>query len=166
MSTSVTFDDSGLIRLRSSLAELRQLKLRIGYQEPGGAERYDSGVTVAKLAAVVEFGIPDDGLPERSFIRSTLKERELQIASRFEVELAKVVALDSTPVEAYSAVGSYVVGLIRHKLETASSWAAPLDDETAAAKGHPRVLDDTGKLAKNLSWRVSIGRTTLAEGST
>jgi hypothetical protein len=163
MSSTVVWQDMGLERLNKNLLELKKLKVRVGYQEPEGKIKYSSGITVARLAAVIEFG--SDETPARSFIRSTIHESRAAIGRVQREQVQRVITGERTPVEAMSAIGSFVVGLSRRKLDTASGWAAPLKAETAEAKGSPKVLEETGLLNRSLSWRVSSGRTEFARGS-
>ena len=142
---------------------LKKMKVKVGYQKPEGAVKYGSGIKVAKLAAVMEFG--DDQTPGRSYIRSTIEEKSAEIAAVEQREIGMVLAGKRTPTEAMSAIGSFVVGLIRTKLLTASAWAAPLADETVEAKGDATPLQETGLLAQALSWRVTLGKTELARGN-
>lgn len=161
---TVTFHDAGLNKLQRDLAELKKLKLRVGYQPPEGRQRYESGITVAKLAAVHEFG--GDDTPGRSFIRSTIKERQREIGAVQEQVIAEVVRGRMTPVQAMAKIGSFVVGLIRKKLESAAGWAAPLDVETVERKGFATPLQETTLLAQSLSWRVmKAGAGEVARGN-
>ena len=153
MSATVTYQDSGLTKLQADLQELRKLKLKIGYQSPDGRQRYDSDITVAKLAAVVEFGGEDT--PGRSFIRSTIREREKQIGAAQQRLVADVVQGNIEPLDMMKSLGSLIVGMIRHKLDTAPSWAAPLDPATIEGKGSSKPLEDTRMLIESLSWRVT-----------
>jgi len=190
VSATVTYHDTGLQKLNEELAELRRMRVKIGYQPPEGRTRYGSGITVAKLAAVHEFGGSivggrhgggvfhtsrgrrkkrhkwgGTGMPARSFIRSTIEEKGAQIAACQEREIAKVIEGKATPVQALSRIGSFVVGLIRAKLEGAAGWAAPLQPATVAAKGHAKPLEETDLLSLSLSWQVSKGRQVLARGN-
>jgi len=166
VTVTVTSETSGLDRLTRDLQQIKKLKLRVGYQDEGGkAIHPDSEVTVAKIAAVMEFGEGDD-TPARSFIRSTISERAKEIGAEYERQLSLVVTGERPPVQAVAAVGKLVVDLIRRKIKTAGSWAAPLDKDTIRQKGGKTTpLDVSGTLADNLSYRVSIGRETLARGS-
>lgn len=167
MSAAVKIEDAGARRLFDDLAQLRKLKLRVGYQEPEGKLRYSTGITVAKLAAVHEFGAEGsaDNIPARSYIRSTIHENQTAIARRYEELAAAMVLGRITPLEVQSHLGSYVVGLIRKKIESAAAWASELDPATVERKGSTTPLDETGLLSRSLSWRVSTGRQEMARGS-
>lgn len=164
MGLQVIRDDTA--KLDERIAELKALKLSVGYtRQSGGREIHpDSEITVAKLAAIHEWGSPSDNIPARSFIRRTMHERRREIADELKRAVKAAVEGKITPVQAYARVGKLVLGLIRAKLESASGWAKPLQAATAEEKGHARVLSDTRTLITSLAWRVSKGRQTVAEG--
>lgn len=165
MSVKVSIFEGPLDTMQQRLQMMKKLKLRVGYQDEGGKQIHpDSEITVAKVAAIMEFG--SDEIPERSFIRSTIRERQREISAEYERQISHVVAGDKEPVPAVAAVGKFVVDLIRKKIRGATAWAEPLDPATVEAKkGKSTPLDWTGTLAENLSYRVSIGRQTFARGS-
>lgn len=165
MSASVTFEDTGLSKLQENLLALKKLKVRIGYQDAGGKEIHpDSKIKVAHVAAIMEFGWPAKNIPARSFMRSTIERKADNIERVQRAQVQRVILGEATPVEALSEIGRYVTRLIRERLESASSWAEPLDAETVEDKGHGTPLDWTGTLKRNLGWRVSKGREVYARG--
>ena len=155
-------EDKGLRRMQAVLAELKLLKVKIGYQAPEGGKRYESGIKVARLAAVHEFGIPN-----RSFMRSAIKEGAAAIAA-FELQMIQLALAGSiTAIEAMSRIGSFVLQLVRRKLQSAPAWAVPLDEETIDRKGSATPLSDTRRLVNSLSWRVTKRKAgTVARGTT
>jgi hypothetical protein len=166
VTSTVTFEDKGLQALFDKLAELKALRVRIGYSDAEGRERYPgTTVSVALVAAINEFGWAARKIPERSFARSTLVEQRGAIKAMVEANSIKVCNGDMTPVEAMSQVGEFLCAKIREKLLSASGWAAPLDPDTVRQKGgNATPLSDTGLLAKNLGWKVAKGREVLARG--
>lgn len=167
----VIYEDAGTRRLGAFLEALRTAKIQIGYQPPEGRARYSSGISVAKLAAVHEFG--GDELAARPFIRPTIERYRSAIAALafegIQARLERVVEGKLDPeraaVQVGTAVGVFVVQRIRDRLESAESWAAPLDPETIARKDSGDILEETGLLIQSLSWRVSRGSTELARGT-
>jgi hypothetical protein len=160
MTARVTFEDAALQRVNEYLAKLKKLKLRVGYQDAEGKMRHPMAphLAVAHLAAIHEFG--SDKVPGQSFIRGTVQQKGGQISAaeerEFSAGLTRVVNggdPHAESVRAFSAIGSLAVRLIRETL--------------AGARRHDggRALDETGTLARNLTWRVSAGRETFARGS-
>ena len=187
---TIEYEDKGLEDLATRLGVLKKMRLKVGYQKPEGGTKYGSGIKVAKLAAVMEFGGLIVGgkhgggtfhtgssgksrkhkwggtsMPARSFMRSTIEEKAAEIEACEMREIRKVIAGEKTPLEAMSAIGSYVVGLIRNKLRSASTWATPLSAATVAAKGSSTPLRETDLLMHSLSWQVNMGRGVLARGN-
>jgi len=162
----VVFEDAKLTAFYDRLAEFKKTKVRIGFQAPEGKEKYESGISVAKLAAVQEFGDDDGDLPARPFMRSTIHEKAGQIASFNEAQVKLVVADLKTPTEAMGDIGSNILSLIKQKLLNAASWAEQDEPKTVAEKGSATPLRDTDKLLDALSWRVHSGRNELARGKT
>lgn len=155
----VEFEDKGLQELFKRLAALRDFRIRVGYQDAEGRMLHpEAEISVAKLAAVHEFGSPEQGIPERSFIRSTITWHEVTIRQFEESQIALVAEGKIEPVEAMSAIGAFVCQAIRGRLENASAWAVPTKN------GEP-PLTDTGTLARNLSWQVRRGSEVVAKGS-
>jgi hypothetical protein len=160
------FEDNGLGAALSNIELLGQLRLFVGYQPPDGGEMHPgSGVTIALMAAIHEWGSPEQGIPSRSFIRRTVLQRESEIADLQRKAVEDVMHGRVTPVDAISNVGRSVCGMIRDTLQSASGWAEPLDPETVEAKGHARPLDETQALAEKLSWAVKRGRQIVARGN-
>lgn len=185
-----TYKDEGLERIQKDLQELKKMKVKVGYQKPEGGVKYGSGIKVAKLAAVMEFGglvvggkhgggvfhtgssgkskrhkWGGTGMPARSFMRSTIEEKAAQIEAVEAREIALVIEGKKTPLEAMSAIGSFVVGLMRKKLRSAASWATPLAPATVEAKGSSTPLQETTLLDQSLSWQVTRGKSMLARGN-
>lgn len=167
----VIFEDNGAKRLTAYLQALKVTKVSIGYQPPEGRVRYDSGITVAKLAAVHEFG--GDDLPARSFIRPTIVRyqsaigalAEGEIASRLERVVEGMLDPEKAAEQVAAAIGKFVVARTRERLTSASGWATALAPETVEAKDSAVPLEETGLLIQALSWRVTRGSTEIARGN-
>ena len=132
--------------------------LTIGVQGSDGTQRYASGATVATVAAITEFGSPGNNIPERSWLRSAMREQANQIAQAWERELTEVYAFTKTARDAYAAVGHEIVELVKAKFDRASSWALPNTLETLKSKGvGKRPLEDTGRLRGAITWAIRAG---------
>lgn len=79
---------------------------------------YDNGMSVAHVAAIQEFGYPPKNIPPRSFMRTTITEKQIswrKLAYRVSQE---VVAGKRTGFSAMEAIGSKAAGDIRRKIAT------------------------------------------------
>jgi len=165
MSVTVQYKDKGAEKVLKALKDFNSFELTIGYQGPSGAATYeDSGITVAQNAAFQEFGTRED--PQRSFLRSTMKERRKDIIEVWATESGRALEGKQTALRALSRIGEAIVDMIREKLDRAQGWAWPLDASTVEEKGSRRPLFETGKLYRNLSWAVRKGGTVVRQGGT
>jgi len=161
--TDVKFEDQALQNTLDQLLELKKMKVKVGYVPPYSRAKYPDGTTVAKVAAIHEFG--SGHTPARSYLRDTIWRHRSSIADLERAQLAKAIAGTITNAQAMEAVGKFILGLYRAKLAAAGSWAKPLDPKTLKQKGDPRVLYDTALLSKSLSYRVAMGRKLIVAGN-
>lgn len=143
MGLIVKRDDTA--KLFERLTEFKALALYVGYQGAEGAEIHPgSEITVAKVAAIHEWGAESVGIPQRSYIRATMIEKRDEIGAEHKKVAAAVIEGKVTPVEAYSRLGALVAELVRRRLESSE-----LDADT---------------LSRNLTWAVRKRRRVLAKG--
>lgn len=151
-------------KLKKELAAFDELSVSVGFQrEEGKAQHTGTGVQIAKLAAIHEFGWPGHGIPARSFIRDSIKKQADAINKRRAAELRRVMLGQVTAVEALSSLGEFVLAVVRDRLN--SGDFAALDPETVGAKSGTKPLLDTGELADALSWVVKRRRSVIAKGT-
>lgn len=115
------------------------------------AGKHSSGdLTVAEIGFQNEFGFGH--IPERSFMRSTLKEHKKRIIA-FQVQLAKrIISEEITTEKALALLGEFVADLIRRKI--VSLQTPPNAPETIALKRSSNPLIDTGQLKNSITYQV------------
>lgn len=122
--------------LAKRLAELQSKQANVGWFAT--AKYPDSNVPVAYAAIIAEDGNPANGQPPRSFVRSTMAEKQ----KGWSVLLAKgsrsVMDGKHTAANMYDLLGLQVAGDIRKTLATAKF--ADLADSTIAARARKRGL--------------------------
>ena len=129
-------------------ASVGKLYVAVGYPDDGSD--HGDGLSNARLAAIHEFGA---GVPERSFIRSTIDEKAEEIFARA-ARLGSAMLEGKGKVEAaLGQLGAFVQAQIRNKV-TRGAGLEPLAPSTVAAKGSSRPLIDTGQLIGALKWAV------------
>ncbi len=153
MAVEVTFVDRGLTVVRDRLRELGGLSLTIGFQGPSGAQLYPTGVNVATVALLQEFGTKTSS--QRSFLRSTMFESR----DRIERAMARAVELtltdlNTSPVAALSVAGDAIARMVSRKIETSRGWAKRNRPSTIAKKGRDFPLHETDLMAKSVTWAV------------
>lgn len=162
MSATVTENTEGLDLLRKRLAELKGLRLTLGFQGSKGATLYENGANVATVAFWQEFGTID--IPARSFLRSTMIEKRGDIVRAFAVELRPVFERGRDPVKALAAVGAKVAAMVKRKIDTSRQWATPNAPSTVAKKGDDFPLHESDLMSESVTYAVRRGPSILAEG--
>ncbi len=127
-----------------------------------GADNLKIGVGVfgdeelATIAATHEYGsehwhATGEGVPERSYIRSTLAEKKSQL-DRVMKRVATGVMNGKFDVRTgLGIVGEWAVNAIKAKIR--SNVPPPLKPATIAAKGSSKALIDTGRLLNSIEWK-------------
>lgn len=107
-----------------------------------------------QLGVIHEFGKPQVGIPERSFIRLTVDEK-LKSWQRLLATLAgKVYALELTEVQALNIIGLRMASDIQNTItKQPGSWD-DLKPATIARKGSTQALIDTRELIRSIRHRL------------
>lgn len=165
-SVSVKVIDRGWEDIKHRVRALRDTGavVKVGVQgQRAAANHQQSGLTVAQLATIHEFGKvihqPRMGrtivIPERSFLRATIDQYQEAIARR-DVLLAQGFMLGKLALKpAMELFGQYVVGLIQQRI--ANGIAPPNRPRTIARKGSSKPLIDTGQLRSSITYKVEVG---------
>jgi len=107
----------------------------------------DDGTTIPEIGAAHEFGA---GVPERSFIRSTIAEN-ISKYNKMRRDLIKaMVAGEISSSKAVAILGEAVKADVQRKIETLSD--PPNSDETIEHKGSSNPLIDTGAMRQSIQW--------------
>jgi len=88
--------------------------------------------TVASIAIIQEYGSPKQGIPSRSFIRSSIKENRQDIAKLFSSGLKSVLKEKETIENVYEGVGLRASKLISKKITQIQE--PPLKEATVKAR--------------------------------
>ena len=125
--------------------------------EPGG----NTGIGLAGIATVQEFGAAINGtafgniiIPERSFIRSTMDEKEGEIAQLSERLWNQILEGKLTKFQALERMGIFISAAIRRKVATLKD--PPNAEATIALKGfdNPLIGPTPAKLQKSIDYVV------------
>lgn len=111
---------------------------------------YEDGLTVVEVAAYNEFGTKH--IPERPFIRSTVKKEKPKLKAFSGKLLKKIIDGKLTREKALGLLGQKVAGEIKETITTLR--APPNAASTIAAKKSSNPLIDTGELRQSITFEV------------
>ena len=109
-------------------------------------------ITVAGIGFVHEFGSEKAGIPERSFIRSTLADKKKDIIS-LQKKLLKKISAGMKVEIALGLVGEFIKDEITKKIVAIKT--PPNTAQTIARKGSSNPLIDTGQLKNSITFEVN-----------
>ena len=111
----------------------------------------DSEETVASIGFQHEFGAP--GIPERSFLRSTLHSSRKDILTLNKKLLKNIVNMSMKVPQALGILGNFVADEVSQKIVAIRQ--PPNSPATILAKGSSNPLVDTGQLKNSITWEVN-----------
>ncbi len=149
-------------KILSAMSVLDRAYVKVGVLASSGSEESDGGgtITMVELAAIHEFGSPEAGIPERSFIRSTFANSGAWLPA-FQAKLAKAVLQGTMPIErALGILGQKAAAEVRATIVeervTPKLEDSAAGQRTIARKGSSVTLIDTGRLNQSVSHEVVI----------
>lgn len=113
----------------------------------------NSDLTVASIGFVHEFGSEKAGIPERSFMRSTLVERRKDIIALQKKLLAKVVGGKMEQDQALGLIGEFVADAVQQKITAIQT--PPNTPATIEKKGSSNPLIDHRQLLNSITHKVN-----------
>jgi hypothetical protein len=137
----------------------RQAKgVRVGWfsgKRHGGGE-----ISLARLAAVHEFGAPQAGIPARAPLGTAVREQEQELVAHAVLVMSRVVAGTLTMQRGLEVLGKGLAQRVRRRMLRGRHLQPRLKAATVAAKRRrgssspTRPLVDTGELADSVEFRV------------
>ena len=119
----------GIKNLEKTLKNINGLTTKVGWF-PGA--KYQDGTPVAYVATIQEYGSPMNGIPPRSFMRTTIAEKENEWAKLARSGAKAIIAGNASPIMVMEGLGLAASGDIRKKISEINSPA--LKAETIAAR--------------------------------
>jgi hypothetical protein len=143
--------------LRSVFRKHRSQSIRAAVEAASKLESNFKGkaanpVSLAMIAAVHEFGNPEMGIPERSFLRGGIRHGMPKFKELNETNLRAVVLGKMTIEEAIDQLGVVAAGEV--KREFAIGEFKALKQKTIDRKGSSRPLIDSGQLRQSITYVV------------
>lgn len=132
--------------------QLNQLQLVAGIPNDE-TSREDSGeITNAELGIIHEWGAPEKGIPERSFMRSTMSEEMENLGRLSKTQIALCLEGNTSPHDVFATIGAYLQGKIVDKITDGEF--KPNNENTVKRKGSSKPLIDTGQLRGAITYEV------------
>lgn len=112
----------------------------------------DSGLTVAQLGAVHEYGAPGAGIPERPFLANSIKAKTGDLKRLNAVNITLILRGAKSVDNALGQMGAMAQGIVQQYIVDGDF--APLSPVTIARKGSSKPLIDTGQMRQSVSYVV------------
>lgn len=131
----VTDKDRGWKKIAAELKKAAAKPyVKVGFiGDSGNATHKDSPLTVAGIAAIHEYGAPEQNIPERSFIRGTIEARSNEVQGFIDHQNKSVLLQKLNVREALGRLGLFAVALIKDRI-VKEHIPPPLKESTIIAK--------------------------------
>lgn len=148
---SVIDKDKGWKRIKESF-NVADSFVKVGILSSAQAPE-DSSMTMAKLAAVHEFGSPAHNIPDRPFIRQTIDRIKGDIIKFNKNQYDQIIQGKTTVYKALASLGVYVTREMKRQFNI-GNFAKNKPATIAAKKGSSKPLIDTGRLRNSINFEV------------
>ena len=131
-----------LERISTSMKGANSVKVGL----PKGSNDYPDGTSVIMVGAVHEFGSPSKGIPQRSFLRSTVHDKRRKYKRMFRKLASEIVNGKMTSKDALNLLGLQVQTDVVEKITDIREPALK------HREGNPLI--DTGHLRQSITFKV------------
>lgn len=155
--------DHGWKKLFDHVKEIRNSYAKVGVlaDDSKGGEKRESGLTVAEIAAVQEFGTMDERIPSRPFLRLTFEKLQPELRE-MGAKLAEKVLFDEIDIKKALDIMGLKLSTEAKKTIVNQEGIRPNAESTRRRKeakrlnegGEVKALIDTGRLVNAISWVV------------
>ena len=164
MKATPKIDDKRWRKVRAAVARLGTKIVQVGIVG-ASADEDEDGITLGRLAGVHEYGaairMPGGTIlliPERSFIRASIKENERAYSDVVRGFAKRVLDGSMSEERALGLLGVRAVADMQRRISRGID--PPNAQSTIDRKGSSKPLIDTGRLRQGLSWLVVAKRGT------
>lgn len=158
--STVKVDTTKLTQLRKALKGMGSVKVGVLASGKAGTPVFDgegqpTGLTMAELATIHEFGTLDGKIPPRSSIRMPLETKAKKLYEFMKSPKAKKLIAEGNTKQLLAMLGVAAEGAIMEAFESGGfgEWAANAPS-TIARKGSASPLIDTGEMRKSYTSEV------------
>ena len=132
--------------------QLNRLQLVVGIPSDENSREESTSITNAELGVIHEFGVPEKGIPERSFMRSTASEEANNLGRLAKNQISECLRGETSAHDAFATVGVYLQGKIVDKITDGDF--EPNTEATVKRKKSSKPLIDTGQLRGAITYEV------------
>jgi hypothetical protein len=143
MPAGYSYKDRGWAKIQEAIKDLATRKLDCGVHG-------DDGSDIVEIATYQEFGT--ESIPERSFIRSTLKEQASAIRNKTILSVRGIITGRGSSEAELRTLGLFLETKMKEKV--LSGNFTPLSWSTIKAKGSDKPLIDTGRLLGSIRYVI------------
>jgi phage gpG-like protein len=151
MSTTVLVIDRGWNDIQRKIGAVGSIYVGLLGAKAAKAYPDGHGETTAEIGAVHEYGDEARNIPQRSFLRSTIRKNQERYIKLLAKAAAEVV-FEGKPDLAMLKVGLIAAGDVRMRI--AEGIPPALSEKTIARKGSSTPLIDTGQLRSSIDAEV------------
>lgn len=123
----------------------------VGVPSSNKDRKEDGAFNNAEVAATMEYGTTDGRIPERPFLRNTIRANLDYFRRVNRVNIIRVLRGEITMEQALNILGVLAAGLVQ-KFIYSNNYT--LAESTIAAKGSSRALVDTAQLAQSITHQI------------
>ena len=146
------------LNYEKQIKQFKKSVVKVGLPEKvGGQAHSDSGLTVAQVGATHEFGVPERGIPKRSFLREPMKKKQKSISNFIKKKFSQVANNTISAGKALDEMGSMGMTISRQSF-TKNDWQGVTEktkkkkSEKGNTKDNPLI--DSGQLRKSITYLV------------
>lgn len=143
--------------IKASVAALGRAHVRAGVVGPPAQEPHGDGpMTNGEIALVHELGSRDGRIPERSFVRSSMRDPGFQAEfAALQARLVRAVLAGLMSRDrALGLLGALAASEIQQTITDDLVEGPALAPETVRRKGSDKLLVDHGELAAAVGWEI------------
>ncbi len=162
--------DKGLLALFKRARAIKKSRVKVGVlaSGKGGAKhgRSDADVatqggrgslTLAQIAAILEFGTEDGHIPARPALRNTFDAMKPELVELGKKLLGAVIDGKMDVKKALNIMGAKLANGVKRTITSGSGVPPANAPSTIAKKGSSRPWVDTGRVVGAISWEVQEG---------
>lgn len=142
---TISVNNDAWRRMQQRIVEIGTKQVRFGILGDG---------KLATVFATHEYGSPARGIPERSSLRSTMREKERELGQHMAKVTRAYVAQRVSVNQALGLVGAWCANAVKFKIGQGPPIPPPLSPRTIARKGSTRPLVNTGRMMNSIRWVV------------